>query len=45
MSNSIGELSDRARDVFRLVVEAYLDSGQNTFREKAEVWLKMTQIE
>ena len=27
MSNSIGEMSDRARDVFRLVVEAYLDSG------------------
>ena len=27
-SHSIGEMSDRARDVFRLVVEAYLDSGQ-----------------
>ncbi len=27
-SNSIGEMSERARDVFRLVVEAYLDSGQ-----------------
>ncbi|HET9428607.1 MAG TPA: heat-inducible transcriptional repressor HrcA [Allosphingosinicella sp.] len=26
-SHSIGEMSDRARDVFRLVVEAYLDSG------------------
>jgi heat-inducible transcriptional repressor len=25
---SIGEMSDRARDVFRMVVEAYLDSGQ-----------------
>ena len=24
----IGEMSDRARDVFRLVVEAYLESGQ-----------------
>ena len=28
MSNGIGELSDRARDIFRMVVEAYLDSGQ-----------------
>lgn len=28
MSHSIGEMSERARDVFRLVVEAYLDSGQ-----------------
>ncbi|WP_129791175.1 heat-inducible transcriptional repressor HrcA [Sphingosinicella sp. CPCC 101087] len=27
MTGSIGEMSDRARDVFRLVVEAYLDSG------------------
>ena len=27
MTTSIGELSDRARDVFRLVVEAYLESG------------------
>jgi heat-inducible transcriptional repressor len=27
MSDSIGEMSDRARNVFRLVVEAYLDSG------------------
>jgi heat-inducible transcriptional repressor len=27
MSASIGEMSDRARDVFRLVVESYLDSG------------------
>jgi heat-inducible transcriptional repressor len=27
MSVSIGEMSDRARDVFRLVVESYLDSG------------------
>ena len=26
--HTIGEMSDRARDVFRLVVEAYLDSGQ-----------------
>ena len=26
--HAIGEMSDRARDVFRLVVEAYLDSGQ-----------------
>jgi heat-inducible transcriptional repressor len=25
---SIGEMSDRARDVFRMVVEAYLESGQ-----------------
>lgn len=25
---TIGELSDRARDVFRMVVESYLDSGQ-----------------
>ena len=28
METSIGEMSDRARDVFRLVVEAYLESGQ-----------------
>ena len=28
MRPSITEMSDRARDVFRLVVEAYLDSGQ-----------------
>lgn len=28
MTTSIGEMSDRARDVFRLVVEAYLESGQ-----------------
>jgi heat-inducible transcriptional repressor len=28
MATSIGEMSDRARDVFRLVVEAYLESGQ-----------------
>lgn len=28
MTSSIGEMSDRARDVFRLVVEAYLESGQ-----------------
>jgi heat-inducible transcriptional repressor len=27
MSASIGEISDRARDVFRLVVESYLESG------------------
>jgi heat-inducible transcriptional repressor len=27
MTASIGEMSDRARDVFRMVVEAYLDSG------------------
>jgi heat-inducible transcriptional repressor len=27
MAGSIGEMSDRARDVFRLVVEAYLESG------------------
>ena len=27
MTTSIGEMSERARDVFRLVVEAYLDSG------------------
>jgi heat-inducible transcriptional repressor len=27
-SHSIGEMSDRARDIFRMVVEAYLDSGQ-----------------
>ena len=27
MATSIGEMSDRARDVFRMVVEAYLDSG------------------
>ena len=26
--HSIGEISERARDVFRLVVEAYLESGQ-----------------
>ena len=26
--HAIGEMSDRARDVFRLVVEAYLESGQ-----------------
>ena len=26
--HSIDEMSERARDVFRLVVEAYLDSGQ-----------------
>ena len=26
-SSSIGEMSDRARDVFRMVVEAYLESG------------------
>jgi len=28
MATSIGEMSDRARDVFRMVVEAYLESGQ-----------------
>jgi len=28
MSHAIGEMSDRARDVFRLVVETYLESGQ-----------------
>jgi len=28
MTNTIGEMSDRARDVFRMVVEAYLESGQ-----------------
>ena len=28
MTTSIGEMSDRARDVFRLVVESYLESGQ-----------------
>ena len=27
MTSSIGEMSDRARDVFRLVVEAYLETG------------------
>ena len=27
MTSSIGEMSDRARDVFRMVVEAYLESG------------------
>nr|MDQ4088356.1 heat-inducible transcriptional repressor HrcA [Pseudomonadota bacterium] len=27
MAHSIGEMSDRARDVFRLVVEAYLETG------------------
>jgi heat-inducible transcriptional repressor len=27
MTHSIGEISDRARDVFRLVVESYLESG------------------
>ncbi|HST35535.1 MAG TPA: heat-inducible transcriptional repressor HrcA [Allosphingosinicella sp.] len=27
MTASIGEMSDRARDVFRMVVEAYLESG------------------
>ena len=27
MTHSIGEMSDRARDVFRLVVESYLESG------------------
>jgi heat-inducible transcriptional repressor len=27
MTHSIGEMSDRARDIFRMVVEAYLDSG------------------
>ncbi len=27
-THSIGEMSERARDVFRLVVEAYLDNGQ-----------------
>jgi heat-inducible transcriptional repressor len=28
MTSSIGEMSDRARDVFRLVVESYLEHGQ-----------------
>jgi heat-inducible transcriptional repressor len=28
MASSIGEMSDRARDVFRMVVEAYLENGQ-----------------
>lgn len=28
MTSTIGEMSDRARDVFRMVVEAYLESGQ-----------------
>ena len=28
MATSIGEMGDRARDVFRLVVEAYIESGQ-----------------
>ena len=28
MTGTIHEMSDRARDVFRLVVEAYLDNGQ-----------------
>ncbi|MGE0178882.1 MAG: heat-inducible transcriptional repressor HrcA [Sphingomonas sp.] len=28
MSTGIGELNDRARDIFRMVVEAYLESGQ-----------------
>jgi heat-inducible transcriptional repressor len=28
MGHPIGEMSDRARDVFRLVVETYLESGQ-----------------
>ena len=28
MTTGIGELSDRARDIFRMVVEAYLESGQ-----------------
>ncbi len=28
MTSSIGEMSDRARDVFRLVVESYLENGQ-----------------
>lgn len=28
MASTIGEMSDRARDVFRMVVEAYLESGQ-----------------
>jgi len=28
MGHAIGEMSDRARDVFRLVVETYLESGQ-----------------
>jgi len=27
MATSIGEMSDRARDIFRMVVEAYLESG------------------
>jgi heat-inducible transcriptional repressor len=32
MSTSIGEMSDRARDVFRMVVEAYLESGHRSAR-------------
>jgi len=28
MASTIGEMSDRARDVFRMVVEAYLENGQ-----------------
>ncbi|HEY0116695.1 MAG TPA: heat-inducible transcriptional repressor HrcA [Allosphingosinicella sp.] len=28
MTDSISQMSDRARDIFRLVVEAYLESGQ-----------------
>jgi heat-inducible transcriptional repressor len=28
MTSSIGEMGDRARDVFRMVVEAYLENGQ-----------------
>jgi heat-inducible transcriptional repressor len=28
MTSTIGEMSDRARDVFRMVVEAYLENGQ-----------------
>jgi heat-inducible transcriptional repressor len=28
MTTTIGEMSDRARDVFRMVVEAYLETGQ-----------------
>jgi len=28
MTTGIGELGDRARDIFRMVVEAYLESGQ-----------------
>jgi heat-inducible transcriptional repressor len=27
MTTNIGEMGDRARDVFRMVVEAYLESG------------------